>query len=181
MRITSEGKVGINTTDPTQKLEVLGSVFANNGDIIQSSNLSSNGSFFNLIRKSRGTFDSPTAVLNSDTLGGIQGGGYDGTSYVYNAGIYFRVSSTDTISTGNVPIDIDFRTLGSSQANTRLRIRADGSAEFTGDVNMTENLSVTKNATLGELNVSGLSTFTGAVDMNGDLDVDGTTNLDILT
>jgi hypothetical protein len=120
------GNLGIGTTNPQQKLHTDGTTLTSNGDIIQSTNLSGASTYGYLTRKSRGTLTSPSTVIIGDSLGFLQGGGYDGTSYTYNSGLFFHVDNTP--STGIVPTAIDFRTGTSSNrtTNTRLSITSGG-------------------------------------------------------
>lgn len=59
-------------------------------------------------RKARGTRASPTTIVTGDNLGRLVGAGYDGTSYLEMASIYF--ASEGTIATNRVPTNIQFWT-----------------------------------------------------------------------
>ena len=61
-----------------------------------------------LMRRSRGTYETPLAVADTDVLHRITFGGHDGTSYGDNAFITCRVDGT--VSTGIIPTAIDIKT-----------------------------------------------------------------------
>lgn len=61
------------------------------------------------LRKSRGTFASPTTVVSGDNIGRIRMEGYDGSAYINSSNIIF--GSTGTIGSGRVPGTITFQVL----------------------------------------------------------------------
>jgi hypothetical protein len=64
------------------------------------------------MRRSRGSFDSPTSVLDADVLFRLMWGGHDGTSYRDTASIEGVVSGT--VSTGVIPTKLDIKTTNTS-------------------------------------------------------------------
>jgi hypothetical protein len=60
------------------------------------------------LRRSRGTYDSPTAVSNGDSLFRIAFGGYDGTNY--REGTFISSSVSGAVSTGIVPTNLKIST-----------------------------------------------------------------------
>lgn len=77
-------------------------------------------------RRSRGTFDTPTATADTDILGIIQFSGYQGTSYQKGAQIKAVISGTP--GSGDMPTDLVFLTSpdGSATPVQRVKINADG-------------------------------------------------------
>lgn len=69
-----------------------------------------------VIRRSRGTLDTPLSLITNDRVGSIQFNGYDGTSTISSAQIQARV--TGTVSPGVMPSSLRFlitNTLGNEQ------------------------------------------------------------------
>jgi hypothetical protein len=60
------------------------------------------------LRKSRGTYDTPTVITSGDYLGEIVGYGHDGTDYTRSSSIRFK--SAGTIGSNQVPSKIEFYT-----------------------------------------------------------------------
>ena len=100
-----------------------------------------------IMRKSRGSNASPTAVQNGDYVGGFSGQAYNGSSFINdNALIAFKVDGVP--SAGNVPLSIVF------------------SAGVT--TGYTNNLVIASNGAVGVGRVPGLSGV-GDLDVNGDI------------
>jgi len=59
-----------------------------------------------VIRRSRGTIDTPLSLINNDRVGSIQFNGYDGTNTISAASIQARV--TGTVSSGVMPSSLRF-------------------------------------------------------------------------
>jgi len=88
-----------------------------------------------LMRRARGTYDTPTAVVDTDVLHRITFGGHDGTSFSDNAFITARVDGT--VSTGVIPTSIDIKTTDSAgSVQTNSTYRTDGATEFNGAVKL---------------------------------------------
>jgi len=84
-----------------------------------------------LLRRSRGSFDVPQAVVDTDAMYRITFGGHDGTSYVDNTYITARVDGT--VSTGVVPSSLDIKTTDSAGSlQTNATFRTDGATVFNG-------------------------------------------------
>lgn len=75
------------------------------------------------LTKARGTIPVPLVVQNGDSLGTINGGGYDGASMMLRAAINFNVDAVPAV--GSMPIAIIFRT-GPSISLERMRIASNG-------------------------------------------------------
>lgn len=88
-----------------------------------------------LMRRSRGTYDSPTAVVSGDVLHRITFGGHDGTSYVDSAFITARVDGT--VATGQLPTELDVKTTSAAGAvQTNATFRKDLHTQFGGAVRL---------------------------------------------
>jgi hypothetical protein len=112
-RIISLGQLWAVTTVPTGL-----PIYA-----LTNNNVSSAGSRV-AMRRSRGTFDSPTTVQSGDNLFRLMWGGHDGTNYRDTASIEGNV--TGTVSLGIIPSDLTIKTTSTAGALTT-------AAKFTTD------------------------------------------------
>ena len=99
---------------------------------LQNTNINGDGARL-LMRRSRGTFDTPTTVADGDALHRLVFGGHDGTGYQDTAEIKAEVAGT--VSTGVVPTKISIKTtdlLGAS--NTAITVNADATTDFNAAV-----------------------------------------------
>lgn len=81
------------------------------------------------MRKSRGTFASPTTIVTGDILGRLVFSGYDGSNYLEMGSI--RLTSTGTIAATRVPTKMEFLTgtdAAPSVATVALTLNADQTA-----------------------------------------------------
>jgi len=122
MRIDASGNIGIGTSNPQERLDVLGT----NSDLTLTSIADDIFVSDIRLRRARGTVAAPTPAISGYNLGMIRGQGYDGTHYVTGALI---IMSTDG-ETGpdDMPGRIVFSTTpdGADGAVERMRIRANG-------------------------------------------------------
>ena len=89
------------------------------------SNVAGEGPRF-LMRRSRGTHGSETAVSNGDSLHRITFGGHDGTSFVDTA--FIKASVDGTVSTSIIPTKLELKTTDSAgTVNTPLTLGSDNS------------------------------------------------------
>lgn len=97
------------------------------------------GSFLYLNKSRNATFDGHTIVQSGDIIGGITGGGSNGTSFVPAAQILFTVDGTPGAS-NDMPGAITFATTsdGAGSVTNRFRVGADGNfyptTDGTGDL-----------------------------------------------
>lgn len=87
------------------------------------------------MRKTRGTFAAPGAVLTADVLGRVVFSGYDSASYLETA--YIRALATGTVAATRIPSKLEFWTstdAAPSVATLALTLGADQSAAFAGQV-----------------------------------------------
>ncbi|MEE9598021.1 MAG: hypothetical protein V3V96_14705 [Acidiferrobacterales bacterium] len=78
------------------------------------------------LRRSRGTFASPTTVVDGDRIGQFEYRGYDGTSYQNRASVFVVVDGTVVDVTNTVPMEMQFRTGTTSATDERLVIGNSG-------------------------------------------------------
>jgi len=98
------------------------------------SNVTSDGPRL-LMRRSRGTYDTPLTVVDGDAIHRLTFGAHDGTSYVDSAYITARVDGT--VSTGVMPTSIDIKTTTQAGgSSTNASFRADSHTEFGGAVKL---------------------------------------------
>jgi Major tropism determinant N-terminal domain len=106
------------------------------------------------LRKYRGTYASPTVVLQNDVLGSISARGFDGTSSTLAGRI--DIVADSTISTGVVPGAIQFSTANSSGTNT-LALKIDHTQVSTFSSNVVVNGNLTVNGTTVTVNSNTLN------------------------
>jgi hypothetical protein len=119
--ILPSGYVGIGTTTPGKKLDIL------NGDIRIISNVNSAATYWYTFSKSRGTASAPTIVNVEDNIGVFSAMGYDGSAYRFSAQINFSVDGTP--GSWDMPGRITFSTTphgNGSNVVERLRIDSAG-------------------------------------------------------
>tara|TARA_B100001287_G_scaffold45673_1_gene34749 strand:- start:74438 stop:76093 length:1656 start_codon:yes stop_codon:yes gene_type:complete len=102
---------------------------------LANSNVVSDGPRF-LMRRSRGTYDTPLAVQNNDVLHRVVFGGHDGTNYV--DGAFITAEADGTIATGIVPTQLAIKTMdGSGVVNTAITVKADAAeVQFGGAIKL---------------------------------------------
>lgn len=90
------------------------------------------------MRKSRGTFASPSVVVTADVLGRVVYAGYDGANYIESA--YIRAVVTGTVGSTRVPTKLEFYTgtdVTTTVATLALTLGADQNALFAKNVQIT--------------------------------------------
>ena len=109
--VASGGDVGINQTNPEEKLHVTGNALIQNsvGNSLRLRTTVSNGNDSTLrFEKARGGNSTATIVQNNDDLGMINWAGYDGSDYSVGAQLYAEVDGTP--GSGDVPTRLVFTT-----------------------------------------------------------------------
>lgn len=124
------------TAPPAGPLLIVGDTITSSPRGIMSwqSNTGTDGARLHL-RKSRGTFASPTVVVSGDTLGKVVATGYDGTNYLEMGTI--EVQATGTIASTRVPTKMIFSTAtdaAPSVLTPALTLGKDQSATFAGNI-----------------------------------------------
>ena len=124
MRLTSVGNLGIGTTAPGMKLDIVNTT-GDNGIAIQYSGADGNSSNLEF-RKTRGTPGSPTTIGASDEIGEIRFNGYDGTTWRRAAQISGNVDGTP--GAGDMPGSLLFYTTldGAADITERMRLTSGG-------------------------------------------------------
>lgn len=142
---------GINTTDPqVADIQVIkeGYFSLNFFDTYATS-----GSTSFVCRRARGTFASPTAVVDADTAGVFSFRAYDGTAFWQTAAI---VASLDgAVSTNVVPMRLTFNTGTATVTSERMRITSAGNVGI-GTTAPTTPLHVNGAARVGSFTVAGV-------------------------
>ena len=88
-----------------------------------------------LMRRSRGTYETPLTVVDGDAIHRLTFGAHDGSGYVDSAFITARVDGT--VSTGVMPTSIDvITTTQAGGPSTNASFRADSHTEFNGAVKL---------------------------------------------
>jgi hypothetical protein len=122
--VKSDGNVGVGTTGPVSKLnlvETSGSV--TRGFTLDQYSNDAAGTW-TAYRKARGTPSSPTAIQNGDYIGSFAAQPYDGSSF-FGTPAYMGFVVNGTVATGSVPTDIVFRT-GAATSTEYMRITSNG-------------------------------------------------------
>ncbi len=126
----ASGLTGVTSTGPILGLATTASPVMLSLTLNQS--IDNSGSVLS-VRRSRGTFDSPTTVLTNDIINTFAGIAHDGTSYVGATSIVSR--ATGTISTGVIPGQLEFNTANSSGTlTTRMSITNAGIVNVFGSL-----------------------------------------------
>ena len=122
----SSGNIGIGTTAPTTKLEVVYGGSGSNRGITSYHTYTGAAGPVIRIRKARGTSASPTAVVSGDTLGHVNFEAYDGTGF--GAGGQIQVSATQDWTSTARGSTLFFKTAANDSAapTTRMLITHDG-------------------------------------------------------
>ena len=136
LTILSDGKVGIGSTTPLEKLHVVSDDDDDVAILVQSfdNDTSSNYPSIKLVR-ARGTQSSPSLVAAGDYLGGITFSGFLGstggdvyTNYDTGAAILAKAGSTPSNADEDIPVDLEFWTSedGSDANAQKMIITSDG-------------------------------------------------------
>ena len=126
----TNGNVGVGTTAPTAKLNIVDVNTSSNRGIQYEYYGNNNFAASTKMRKSRGTPSAPLVVVDGDYSGSMNIGNYDGTAFLTNAGITGFVNGT--VATGSVPTDLYFWTSATDETNpvqnnkTRMAIKSNG-------------------------------------------------------
>jgi len=168
--------VGIGTTQPTAKLDVLGqtelddlnvsgvSTFKEKINVEKDIDVDGHTELDDLNVSGVSTFTSAVDINAS-----IDVDGHTELDDLNVSGVSTFTSAVDI----NASIDVD----GHTELDD---LNVSGVSTFTGAIDANGDLDVDGHTELDDLNVSGVSTFTGVIDANGNLDVDGHTELDDL-
>jgi len=146
------GRVGIGTSSPDNKLEIV----LNNVDdglaIIEYGD--STAGLIN-IKRAQGTFGTPTAVVDNKQIGAFNFRGYDGDSFENSARIIANVDGV--VSDGVVPGELRFYTTDSSGSSVeKMIIRANGNVGIgTSSPDTSLHISTTDTAITNFLTLAG--------------------------
>jgi hypothetical protein len=137
VRITSDGNVGIGSSNPGYNLDIYGASTAysalrgdsNTQFVVSRASTDSTGGFVQFY-KARGTQTSPTIVSQNDIAGRMVFYGYDGTQYSGTAEI--RATIDGTPGTTDMPGRLMFYTVpdGSASLTERMRIDSGGRVQI---------------------------------------------------
>lgn len=162
LQIQSDGNVGIGTTSPDAKLNVVGNTgesgvlrIENEGSqthtILDFYNANSAPSSYRNIfqaRQSRGTLASPTALAEDDVIFTIGANGHDGTNYQTKFSQDIIVDGT--VSTGVVPMAMVWKT-GDTAATRTEKMRLSSNGNFgIGTTNPGAKLDVNGSISIGD-------------------------------
>jgi hypothetical protein len=125
MRIANTGKVGIGTSSPVNKLDLVTET-AGEGSTFTNYIGSSSTGIFSSFRSARGTLASPSAVQVGDRVGVLGFAGYTGSGFNNGAAIFSFVDS-GTVSATSLPQNLLFYTTPDGTLSRAERMRIDSS------------------------------------------------------
>lgn len=162
MRLTYDGKLGINTTAPTEAIEIHGNVGNGwDGDLDIYSQGSNITSFH--VRSSGGTRTSPTRIgsKTNANIFNMEAQGYDGASYITASAIKLGVTSTAATGVNDMPGKIVFATTtdGTRTLSDRMVIDDNGNVGIGTLTGLTEKLEVNGTIKATDVNFTGLPVF----------------------
>lgn len=108
MRLNSSGYLGIGTTNPLAKLNVVDTVSTSPRGILSTQISTGTDGARVGFAKARGTAGSETTIVTGDTLGRLMFRGYDGTNYLEMASV--EVVADGTVASTRVPTYMAFST-----------------------------------------------------------------------
>lgn len=117
---SSEGNIGLGTTNPTAALH-LSKNSTGSGVLIDHFGPDNNP--YLIFREARGTMSTPLATQNGDSLGGIYARGYGSTGWIGNSGLF--IFSTDDYSDSGGGAKIEFWTNPNGSLNSQFRMIID--------------------------------------------------------
>ena len=173
VRISSDGKVGIGTTDPAGLLEIASAT--SNRPIVYITNTSTTADDLggNLIfRKSDGALASNTHLTDDDVMGDITFQACDSSDDAWTSSVNIRGKIDGTPTTNQVPGQLVFSTnSGSTSVTDRMWIKADGKvgigAETPGAELEVRGPTGSGFDSAGELRLSTAETSIGSGDLLG--------------
>jgi hypothetical protein len=129
MRLDASGNLGIGTSSPDAKLDVVGNIqgrTASDGGLVLTTAVADARSATVQFKKSRGSYASPTDVVNGDSVFQILSLAYSGTQYRERVSIESAVDGTFT-SNQQPPLRLGFYTnAANGSATERMRITSAG-------------------------------------------------------
>ena len=192
IRVENDGKVGINSSSPTRKLDVVGengstATFksAVSPHLLVTSDANLNEHLYTSVRNGI-TIKSTEATLDliaqgSGTHAGsflMRDSSHDGFGFVND--FTNKELQLKSFTSSGTAFSINSTGSNVSRLDNCIVLKKDGSVKLFNDGNQRLVTTNTGVSITDNLNVAGISTFTGAIDANGDLDVDGHTELDNL-
>jgi hypothetical protein len=139
VRIDASGNVGIATSSPSAKLDVVGNIqarTASDGGLFLTTAVADARSATIQFYKSRGSYASPTDVVNGDSVSQILSLAYSGTQYRERVSIESAVDGTFT-SNQQPPLRLGFYTNAANGAATeRARIPSTGGIQSVNSISV---------------------------------------------
>lgn len=127
--VVSGAKLGLGLSTPELQLHAIADTVASTRGIMTGQHNDGAQAAIIKFQKSRGTYASPTAMVNGDYFGVFQSWGYDGSAYQRTAQFGFRTNGT--VSAGNVPTDIVFWSGTNAASLTEmLRLKSSGTVNM---------------------------------------------------
>jgi len=123
MKIDALGNVGIGTSAPTNKLEIVTEV-AGQGSTFTTYTANTNIGIFSSFRTARGNIAAPLIVQSGDRIGVLGFGAYNGTTFINGATIISNIDS-GTVSATSMPMNLSFWTCPDGFTTRLERMRID--------------------------------------------------------
>ena len=180
----NNGNIGINSTTPTQKLDVAGTARIEGLIFGSGTEVTSVDADLNAVSSSHDTLASAKAIKSyvdqQITAEDLDFSGDSGTGSVDLDSQSLSISgTTDEIETSASGQTLTIGLPDKVSIASTLTVASSTTINSSG-IDISTNLTVDGLSDLDELNVAGLSTFASNVDINADIDVDCHTELDNL-
>jgi hypothetical protein len=125
--VTDTGRVGVKTTNPEGSLHIVDTTSGTRG-LVTAQHSSDTQAAVMIFKKSRGTEQTPQAVVQGDYLSAFHSTAYDGTQYKYPSTINFFIDGP--VSPGHIPTALLFIVGDGTSRPERMRISSSGNVGF---------------------------------------------------
>lgn len=167
MRLTSNGLLGVNTSSPSEVLEVHGNAGNNWDGDFDVYSYSTNISSFH-VRSASGSRYAPGSMngKSNANIYNMEAQGYNGSNYITASAIRLGVTATANVTASAMPGRMDFLTTerGTNSLRNRMTIDDNGNIGINTTAALTEKLEVNGTIKATDINFTGLPVFASDAD-----------------